>query len=122
MAVKINKNGNSDNQVPNLIAQGTNIVGDIVSEGDFRIEGSIKGKIHAKGRIVIGKSGSVEGEIVCLNADICGKIEGKIDVKDLTIFKATSSFNGEIITSKISIESGALFSGSCTMTKDRAKQ
>ena len=119
MAVKINKNGNGENQVPNLISQGTNIIGDIVSEGDFRIEGSIKGKIIAKGRIVIGVSGKVEGEIECFDADICGKIEGKLKVKNLTMLKATSFFSGDVITKKISIESGAVFTGSCTMSNDK---
>jgi len=42
--VKKGKNGNGDSQVPNIIAVGTTITGDINSEGDFRIEGSIKGK------------------------------------------------------------------------------
>ena len=113
--MKKSKNGNSDSQVPNIIAQGTNIIGDIHSEGDFRIEGSIKGKIEAKGRIVVGESGSVDGEIKCGDADICGNVVGKLEVVNLTIFKATAFFSGDVITKKISIEPGASFTGSCTM-------
>ncbi len=113
--MKKGKNGNGDSQVPNIIAQGTNIIGDIHSEGDFRIEGSIKGKIEAKGRIVVGESGNVEGEITCSDADICGKVVGKLEVINLTIFKATSFFSGDVITKKISIEPGASFTGTCTM-------
>ncbi len=116
--MKKNKNGNGDSQVPNIIAQGTNIVGDILSEGDFRIEGSIVGKIKAKGRIVVGQSGSVDGEITCSNADICGTVKGKLEVINLTIFKTTSIFSGDVITKKISIESGAVFTGTCKMSSD----
>lgn len=121
--MKKSKNGNGDNQVPNIIAQGTTIVGDIHSEGDFRIEGSIKGKIDAKGRIVVGNSGNVEGEIKCGDADICGKVIGKMEVNNLTMFKATAVFSGDVITKKISIEPGADFSGNCAMgPKDTAKK
>ena len=116
--MKKSKNGNGDNQVPNIISQGTKIVGDIHSEGDFRIEGSIKGKIEAKGRIVVGNSGNVEGEIRCSNADICGKVVGKLEVSNLTIFKSTALFSGDVITQKISIEPGATFTGTCSMNSN----
>lgn len=119
MAVKISKSSNGDNQVPNLIANGTNIVGDIISDGDFRIEGTVKGKINTKGRIVVGNSGVVVGDIVCNNADICGKVDGKLEVIDLTILKSTSSFIGDVTTNKISIEPGAVFSGTCTMLDNK---
>ena len=112
------KNGTIDSQVPNIIAQGTGIVGDIISEGDFRIEGSIKGTIKAKGRIVIGESGNIDGEITCSDAEVCGTIKGKLEVTNLTILKATAKYSGDIITKKISIEPGAVFSGTCQMASN----
>ncbi len=115
------KNGNSDNQVPNIIAQGTNIVGDIVSDGDFRIEGSIVGTIKAKGRIVVGENGNVDGVITCSNADICGTVKATVEVENLTIFKATAVYSGDIKTKKISIEPGAVFTGTCQMSNDKLK-
>lgn len=116
--MKKNKNGINDNQVPNIIAQGTSIVGDIESEGDFRIEGSIKGKIIAKGRIVVGTSGNVDGEIICGDADIFGTVNGKLEVRSLTVFKASAIFSGDVTTKKISIEPGAVFTGTCQMKSD----
>ena len=116
------RNGNGDSQVPNIIANGTKLVGDITSDGDFRIEGSIKGKIIAKGRIVVGESGSVEGEINCSDADIHGDFNGKLEVLNLTSLKTTANFNGDVITKKISIEPGAGFSGNCTMRSGTEKQ
>lgn len=109
------KNGNGDSQVPNIIANGTSIVGDIISEGDFRIEGTIKGTIKAKGRIVVGESGNVDGEITCSDADVCGTVKGKLEVINLTVLKATAKYSGDVITKKISIEPGAVFSGTCHM-------
>lgn len=110
------KNGNGDNQARNIIAVGTKIKGDIESDGDFRIEGAVVGTVKAKGKIVVGETGSVEGQINCLNADISGKVQAKLDVGELTTLRASSKLTGDIVTKKISIEPGAVFSGSCQMT------
>lgn len=108
-------NGNTESQVPNIISVGTKITGDIESNGDVRIDGSLSGKINAKGKVVVGKEGIVDGEIHCKNVDISGKVSANIMVKELTVFKTSAVFKGEITTTKISIESGALFTGSCKM-------
>jgi cytoskeletal protein CcmA (bactofilin family) len=109
----------SDGTARNIIAHGTVIKGDIESDGDFRIEGTLTGTVKAKGKIVIGETGIIDGELYCRNADICGKIKGKMEVLELTILKATSNFEGDITTNKISIEPGALFSGTCHMTSHK---
>lgn len=108
-----------DGAARNIIAFGTVIKGDIESDGDFRIEGKLTGTVKAKGKIVIGETGKIDGELYCQNADICGKIKGKMEVTELSILKATSNFEGEITTNKISIEPGALFSGTCLMTSHK---
>ena len=116
---KSNTIQNGDGATRNIIAFGTVIKGDIESDGDFRIEGILIGTVKAKGKIVIGETGKIDGQIYCQNADICGKVKGKMEVSELTILKATSNFEGEITTSKLSIEPGALFTGSCLMTTNK---
>ncbi len=109
------KNGNGDTVARNIIAQGTTIQGDIISSGDLRIEGSLNGSIKVKGKVVIGETGNVEGHIHCQSADISGTAKIKLDASELTTLRATSKFSGDIITKKISIEPGAIFSGTCQM-------
>lgn len=99
----------------NIIGAGTVIEGDITTNGDIRIDGSLTGSINVKGKLVVGATGSVEGEIICQNADISGNIKGKIGVAELLSLKASSKLNGDIITNKIAVEPGATFTGSCSM-------
>lgn len=99
----------------NIIGQGTVIKGDIELQGDFRIDGQLIGSIVSSGRIVVGPSGVVEGNIECQNADISGLIKGKLTALELTSFKNTSVFEGDLYTSKIAIEVGAVFNGKCVM-------
>ncbi len=111
------KHQEPDHTSINLIGTGTTVQGEITSKGDIRIDGKVMGKIHSEGKIVIGNTGTVEGEIYCKNADFSGTIKGKADVGELLSLKASSRFNGDIIANKLSIEPGAMFTGTCTMDK-----
>jgi cytoskeletal protein CcmA (bactofilin family) len=105
-----------DNTTINLISNGTDITGDIKSNGDIRIDGSLTGNLNTKGKVVIGTTGKVKGEVICKNSEVAGFLEGKIVVGQLLNLKASSKINGEIITSKLSIEPGAVFTGNCKMS------
>jgi cytoskeletal protein CcmA (bactofilin family) len=105
----------------NLIAKGTTIKGEIQSSGDFRIDGNLNGSIKSSGKVVIGSTGKVDGEINCQNAEVEGELRVKITVKELLSLKATSVLRGEIITSKLSIEPGAVLSGTCNMDGESNK-
>ena len=100
----------------NLISTGTDITGDIKSNGDIRIDGSLTGNLNTKGKVVIGPTGKVKGEVICKNSEVAGIIEGKIMVGQLLNLKASSKIIGDIVTVKLSIEPGAVFSGNCKMS------
>ena len=99
----------------NTIGQGTVVTGDIQSKGDIRVDGTLKGSVNTSGKVVLGKEGVIEGDVVCNSADISGLIKAKITVSQLLSLKATAKLNGDIITNKLSIEPGAAFTGSCSM-------
>lgn len=99
----------------NKIAQGTTFKGDIESQGSFRIEGKVEGTIKTPGRIVVGKSGFIEGEVECHSADFEGKFTGKMIVKSQLSLKSSAHIEGDIIAEKLSIEPGAVFNATCVM-------
>jgi cytoskeletal protein CcmA (bactofilin family) len=105
-----------DNTTINLISAGTDIFGDVKSSGDIRIDGTLTGNLNTKGKVVIGPTGKVKGEVICKNSEVAGVIEGRIIVGQLLNLKASCKINGDIITSKLSIEPGALFTGNCKMS------
>jgi cytoskeletal protein CcmA (bactofilin family) len=109
------KNEDVDYAAINLISNGSVITGEINSTGDIRIDGILNGNLTTKGKIVIGDTGSVKGEIQCKNADILGKVEGKIFVAELLSLKSTAVITGEIKINRLSIEPGCKFNGTCDM-------
>lgn len=110
-------NGETDNNTINLISQGTEITGDVKSNGDIRIDGSLTGNLSTKGKVVIGTTGKINGEVTCKNSEVSGSIEGKITVNHLLNLKASSKITGDIITAKLAIEPGARFTGTCKMNE-----
>lgn len=99
----------------NRIVAGTDIEGVIVSDSNIRIDGNVKGTINVKGRLVVGSTGRIKGDIVCENADIEGAVSGQISVNGLLSLKSTARLDCDIQTKKLAIEPGAVFSGKCEM-------
>jgi len=99
----------------NTIEKNTTFVGNFVSESDIRVDGTFEGSIETKGKVVIGKNGSIEGTIVCNSADIEGKFAGTIQVQDLLSIGSTGSVEGDVAISKLIVESGAIFNAKSSM-------
>ena len=99
----------------NTITNGTEIVGDINSQGDLRLDGFLKGNLNIKGRVVIGKTGKLLGTINCKNAEINGTVEGKIYVSELLSLTETANVKGDIVINKLNIQPGCKFTGTCSM-------
>lgn len=112
---KVKKNGTELLGKTNRIVEGTSIVGDIVSKADFRLDGELIGNFTSQGKLVIGATGVIKGEIICNNADIEGEFHGKIKVLEILNIKASAKIHGEVAVGKLSIEPGAEFTATCTM-------
>ncbi len=81
----------------NVIAKTTIIVGEIKSDGDFRIDGTLEGNLIIKGKVIIGATGIVKGNIEASSADIEGETSGQLKViKTLTV-KAIAKIFGDVI-------------------------
>jgi cytoskeletal protein CcmA (bactofilin family) len=99
----------------NRIVEGTAIEGEIRCESNIRIDGSFKGNLSTKGRLVIGPAGLIDGTVSCQNAEVEGVLKGKIQVQQLLSLKGSARIEGDIVTDKLSVEPGSSFSGNCTM-------
>ena len=106
----------------NTLAFGTKIVGEILAENNFRIDGMVEGSIVCKGKVIIGTKGLIEGSLTCASAEIIGSFKGKIIVSDTLSLKSTAKVEGEIKTKILSIEPNAVFTGTCDMVADVKQQ
>ncbi|MEN3323841.1 polymer-forming cytoskeletal protein [Mariniflexile soesokkakense] len=99
----------------NIISQGTKIVGDFNSEGDFRIDGILEGNIKTSGKVVVGKSGLIKGTLQGTEAYFEGKFSGKLTLSGTLTLKSSAEIDGEVVAGKLAVEPGATFNVTCIM-------
>ena len=121
---KTKADGSSESSTPtpggaSLIAAGTTLKGDITSNGDIRIDGTLQGNMQCSAKVIIGANGVVEGDISGQQADIMGKVNGTIKVKELLQLKGGSVVSGNLYAGKLQIEPSANFNGQCHMTSNQ---
>jgi cytoskeletal protein CcmA (bactofilin family) len=115
MLNKNTKNEAGQNSALNMIGLGTVINGDLLSEGDLRIDGKIDGNVASKSKIAMGASSEIKGNVKARSADISGKIAGDIEINETLFLRSSAKVDGNISTAKLVIESGAEFNGTCHM-------
>lgn len=98
-----------------IIGAGTVIKGDIESNGDIRIDGTLVGNITSTAKILIGTEGVVQGDMNGEQADILGNVSGKIKIIDLLQLRGNASVKGDIYAGKLQIEPSVTFNGQCHM-------
>lgn len=108
----------SDNNTVSRISAGTVIKGEIISPNDIRIDCMFEGTLKVKGKVVIGNTATVKGDIICDNADIFGKLDGNVYVKDTLGLKDGCVVNGNLNIRRISVELGSTFNGNCKMINE----
>lgn len=105
------------------ISEGTFIKGEITSPSDIRIDGSFEGKLISKGKVVVGESASIVGDVICANMDMYGSIKGNIFVRDILTLKAGCEVDGNIAIRRLEVELDSQFNGNCKMiTEDQFAQ
>jgi len=117
----MSKNREPEMPTINILGPGAVVKGDIHVNGDFRIDGTLNGTIQCKGKVVVGPTGRIDGEIQCQNADFSGEVTAIVKVSELLTLKESARFSGDITTGKLAIEPGAKFSGTCTMEHPGSK-
>ena len=109
------KSGKSRTMERNVIAKNSTFVGEISSDGDFRVDGILEGTLKTKGKVIIGVDGFIKGTIEATNAEIEGKFSGELSIANILTIKAAANISGDIVVGKLSIEPGATFNASCLM-------
>lgn len=118
---EVKKSGHND-FMANRISKGALIEGELIAETDIRVDGKIKGILQCSSKVVIGKSGELEGDIRCKEATIEGKVFGKLEVNGLLYLKRSAEVDGDVSYKRLIVEEGAVVSGTLLMSGGTTKQ
>ena len=98
-----------------VVGPSVKIQGDLTSEGNIKIEGSVNGKVKTTQNVFIGQSAKITADMIAGNATIAGEVQGNTKVSGNLILLATARVLGDIACAILRVEDGAVFRGKCTM-------
>ena len=94
-----------------MIAKGTLLEGKFTSTEDVQVNGTIKGEVNCKQRLLMGPTGWIEGTIHTHSAIIKGHIKGTIIVQGVLHLHSTAKIDGTILAAILQVEEGAQYNG-----------
>ncbi len=116
-STNVSENSNHSPTV-NILSEGTKLKGDLNSQTDIRIAGTIDGEATSKGKLIVTGSGKIVGNITSSDSDIAGRVEGEVRVSNKLTLRESAIIDGNIYTKTLIVEEGAQINGSCRMGSD----
>ncbi len=95
--------------VPSILSSDLEIEGDLISEGDLHISGSVKGDVVAR-KLTLGEGGSITGSVEADVAVIAGRLAGRLTATSVTL-ASTAHVVADVTHVSLLIEQGAVFEG-----------
>lgn len=109
------KNGATGEGALSIIAAGMTVSGDIESTGVVKVEGRVDGSIRSARQVLVGRQGTVHGDIETREAVIGGSVEGTITASERVEIQATAAVLGDIVTRSIVVAEGGKINGTVRM-------
>ncbi len=108
-----------DEDFDTILASDITFTGSIKFTLPFMIKGKVSGSIDAVSDLVIDNDAHVAANIVAERVLVRGTVIGNIDSQGMVFVTSTGSVEGDIASSKVVLEPGCLFTGRCTMPKEK---
>jgi len=108
----------ADFSINTIIGPNTSMTGDIEAGGFARIDGSIRGNVKAKGRVVIGERARMKGNVSGMNITVGGVVYGNIIADGHLVILSTAIVIGDIVTRRIQADDGCFINGKVAVCQD----
>jgi cytoskeletal protein CcmA (bactofilin family) len=106
-----------DEDFDTILSQDIDFTGTLNFEKSFLVRGKLFGNIDTSGILLIDENALVEADINAGRVIIRGSVKGNITAAEHVEITLTGKLEGNVITPEISMETGCLFNGKCTMPR-----
>lgn len=94
-----------------IIGPGTSFRGDVEAAGFVRVDGALRGDLRAKGRVVVGESARLQGDVSGTAVVVGGVVKGNVFASERVAVLSTGLVLGDIVTRRIQADEGNLIHG-----------
>lgn len=105
----------SEDQIHTIVGKESSFNGKLTFEGTIRIDGKFSGEIFSQGKLIIGDSAAIDGQVEVNTFISSGEIKGDVTARSRMELKAPGKIRGNIKTPLLIIDEGVLFEGHCQM-------
>ena len=105
-----------------VIGSDVVIKGEMTLEKGLRVDGTIEGSVSTKGKLILGKSGTLKATVRAGNFTLEGKVEGNVTVGDRFQIEASGVVHGDIVAPKLIVQEGATLCGKVSIGADAVKE
>lgn len=98
-----------------IVGAGARLEGNVVSAGNLRIDGQVKGQINAEGDVALSPRSQVEADIRAQNVSIAGRFKGSVQAKGKAHLARGGRIDGNITSKTLVVEEGGIFHGQSIM-------
>jgi len=108
--------GRSDDgvdSIESLVPEGFRFEGTVAFDGRVRVDGSLTGRVEGRGRLEIGPTGEVKGDLDADELVVAGRVEGDLDASLRIELRAGAQVRGALRTPSLTMDEGALLDGPC---------
>ncbi|MBW7932695.1 MAG: polymer-forming cytoskeletal protein [Gemmatimonadaceae bacterium] len=98
-----------------IIAAGMRITGDVETTGTIKIDGRIEGSVVGARQMMLGRNGSIQGNVHAGEVVVGGQIDGAIVADERLELQGSALVNGDIDTKSIVVLEGARINGTVRM-------
>lgn len=92
-----------------IISRDLTVTGDIITDGDLTIEGSVDGNITCR-TLTLGGAPEIHGDVKAETVRVCGVFTGSIAASQVHLVKS-AVMRGDVRYRTLTIDSGAFFEG-----------
>jgi cytoskeletal protein CcmA (bactofilin family) len=108
--------------IDTVISSGVRLKGNLVSDGDVAVDGTLVGNINSGGHVAIGVNARIAGNIKAISIQIAGEVEGDLVAADSVSLIETAQLRGNIDTTQFEVAMGAIFIGTSKMKPAEARE
>ncbi|MFN8668220.1 MAG: polymer-forming cytoskeletal protein [Gemmatimonadaceae bacterium] len=98
-----------------VIGSGMRVIGDIESNGTIKVEGVVEGSVRGARQLLLGKSGTIHGDVHAVEAVLGGSVVGNVLATERVEIQGSSSVEGDILTKSMVVYEGGVINGSVRM-------
>lgn len=102
-------------KIDNVLGSSSRFAGDIIADGNIRIDGQFEGRIETAGNVIVGPEARLVASIEAAVVQVWGAVEGDITARGRLEILPSGRVFGNLQVASLLIDEGGIFRGECTM-------